>query len=125
MAGQAKGKQAGSVEEGLKSVFQQLAALQLEPDAQQHMQFIQAIQQAIMKYLQQQQQVKAQQAAQMQQVQRQQAMMNPQMGGPQQGQSQGGPPQGQPGGPPSQGSKGLAMPNPDELQRMLATQGAG
>ena len=123
-----KGKSAGGTLEGLKSVFQQLSSLQLEPDSQEHMQFLQAIQQAIMKYIQMQTQKKAQQAAQMQMMQSQQAsQMNGQMGGPHPG--GGGPPpgasQGQPGGPPSQGMPGLAMPNPDELRRMLATQGAG
>lgn len=125
-------KQPQGVLDGLKTVFTDVAQLQLSPDAAQHMQFLQGLQQAIVKYSQQQQQQKAQQAAQMQQQQAQ-AMANPQMGGPPPGgmppgAGMGGPPrppQGQPGGPPSQGSPGIAMPNPDELRRVLAMQGAG
>jgi hypothetical protein len=65
----------------------------------------------------------------MQQMQAQRAM-NPQMGGagpggPQAGGPSPGAPPGGPGGPPSQGSPGMAMPNPDELRRVLATQGKG
>jgi hypothetical protein len=48
----------------------------------------------------------------------------PGQGGPA-GMPPGGPPKGQPGGPPSQGSPGIAVPNPDELRRVLMQQGAG
>lgn len=124
MAGKSGGDT--NVLDGLKGVYQQIASLQLSPDAQQHMQFLQGLQQAIQRYLQQQAQQKAAQAAQMQQMQAQHAM-NPQMGGPNQP-APGGPPgpqRGGPGGPPGQGSPGLAMPNPDELRRVLAAQGQG
>lgn len=127
MAGKKSGDGA-SVVDGLKNIYQELASLQLAPDAQEHMQVLQALQKAIQGYLQQQMQKKAQMAAQ-QQMQVAHAA-NPQMGGPPPGgPSAGGPPPGAPpggpGGPPSQGSPGLAMPNPDEMRRMLATQGAG
>lgn len=118
-------KRAGdqSALDGLKTVYTELSQLQFAPDAAVHQQFIGGVQQAIVKYVQQAQQQKAAQAAQMQQMQAQQAI-NPQMGGP--GPGVGGPPGGPPpppggpGGPPSQGSPGLAMPNPDELRRVLA-----
>jgi hypothetical protein len=140
------GRKAGdqSVLDGLKTVYTDLANLQFAPDAGAHAQFLGAMQQAVVKYVQQQQQQKAQMAAQMQQMQAQHAL-NPQMGGPGPGGAgipppggmpggmpppggggpPGGPPPppGGPGGPPSQGSPGLAMPNPDELRRVLAQSG--
>jgi hypothetical protein len=110
--------------DGLKQIYPEIASLQLAPDAPQHMQFLQGLTQAVQKYLQQATQQKAQQAAQMQQAQMQGAI-NPQMGGPGGGGAPGGPPPGGPGGPPSQGSPGIAMPNPDELRRVLSSSGAG
>ena len=129
--GPKKGAGDQSVLDGLKNIYTELAALQFAPDAGAHAQFLQAAQQAIVKYVQQQQQQKAAQAAQLQQLQAQRAI-NPQMGGPGPGGAGvpppggGGPPgaspapPGAPGGPPSQGSPGIAMPNPDELRRVLA-----
>ena len=120
--GQKRGAGEQSVLDGLKTVYSDLANLQFAPDSAAHQQFLGAMQQAVVKYVQQQQQQKAAMAAQMQQMQTQQAI-NPQMGGPAPG--GGGPPgpqspPGAPGGPPSQGSPGIAMPNPDELRRVLA-----
>lgn len=119
----------GSVVDGLKAVYQDISSLNLAPDAGQYAQLIQGLQQAVLKMIQGIAQQKAQQAAQMQQMQAQRAM-NPQMGGagpggPQAGGPSPGAPPGGPGGPPSQGSPGMAMPNPDELRRVLAAQGKG
>jgi hypothetical protein len=128
MAPPKKGGDADSAVDGLKSVYQSLAALQLAPDAQGQVgQFVSALMQGIQKFLQQQMVQKAQQASQMQMQQRQGAgqMGGPPPGGPQAGSPPPGAGAGAPGGPPSQGSPGIAMPNPDEMRRMLATQGAG
>jgi hypothetical protein len=121
MAASRGGKEEG-VLEGLKSLLPDIANLQTAPDAAQHMQFLQGLQQALVKYIGQQQQMIAQRAAQQQQQQAMQASgMGAAVGG---GMRPGMPAQpGQPGGPPSQGSPGMAMPNPDELRRVLATQG--
>lgn len=112
---------AGSVVDGLKDIYSEVASLALAPDAGQYMQVIQGLQQALLKMIQGIAQQKAQQAAQMQQQQAASAM-NPQMGGPPQGGAPGGPPGGP---PPGGGSPGMAMPNPDELRRVLAAQGQG
>jgi hypothetical protein len=128
MAPKGKGGE-GSVLDGLKNIYGELANLNLAPDAQQHQQFLQGLQNGIQKYLQMQAQRQAQQMAQMQQMQARNlgaGQVNPQMGGPQMGGApRPGMPPGQPGGPPSQGSPGMQMPNPEELQRVLATQGQG
>jgi hypothetical protein len=129
-------KQAAGVLEDLKGIYSDISNLMLDPDAGQHAQFIQGLQQAILKYIQQQQQLKAQQAAQAQQAAAQQALG----GGQQQpGQMPGGGPGGRPGGPPMGGPsqagqgappppgggaspQGAQMPNPDELRRVLGGQ---
>ena len=125
MAG--KSQSQGSVVDGLKAIYQDVAALALAPDAGIFTQEIEALRQATLKVTQVITQKKAQAAAAMQQQQRQ-AVPN-QMGGQMPGQSTGAPPPGAqpgtPGGPPSQGSPGLTMPNADELRRVLAEHGAG
>lgn len=111
----------GGVAGGLKTVYQDISNLALEPDAGQYGQLIEGLRQAVLKAIDGIQQQKAQQAAQMGQMQRQQAI-NPMMGGqrpPGPGGPQG-PQPGQPGGPPSQGPQGMSMPNPDELARLLS-----
>lgn len=121
-----------TVVEGLKQVYQDIAALMLMPDAGQYSQPIQQLQQAVLKMIQGIGQQKAQQAAQMQQMQAQRAMQGGQMGAPQAGgpqpgmmQRPGPPPGGPPGAPAGAGSPGMAMPNPDELRRVLAQSGQG
>lgn len=129
-----KKEEHGSVVDGLRAIYQDAAALALAPDAGQYMQAIQQLQQGLLKLIQGITQQKAQQAAMMQQQQAAQAAgMHPGMapGGqpPQPGGQPGMPPgmpgKGTPGGPPAQGSPGMAMPNPDELRRVLAAQGQG
>lgn len=133
MAPPKKSESGDGIEEGLKTVYTQVAALNLEPNlSPQDKQFVGQLSQAIVQFLQQRAQQKAQQAAMMQQMQAQHAMqMGPGMGGGagQMGQpgapnpQAGAPHPGAPGGPPSQGAPGIAMPNPDELQRVLAMAG--
>lgn len=125
MAGKVKGGD-GSVVDGLKDIYTQVATLKLAPDAAQYAEILDKLTQALLSIIQQVTQQKAQQAAQMQAQVRQQAV-NPMMGGPQQqsGITAGRPSPGMPGGPPSQGSPGMAMPDPDEMRRMLQTQGQG
>lgn len=134
MAPRGKADESGSVVDGLKAVYGQIANLALAHDAAQFGQVIEQLRQVVLKAIDGISQAKAQQAAQMQAQQRQMAI-NPQMGGPGSGAAgpgmPGGPPggapgpghPGMPGGPPSQGSPGIAMPNPDELRRVLAAQG--
>lgn len=123
-----KGKAGGSVVEGLKQMYQMAANLALEPDAGKYMQVIQGLQQGLLKVVQQISQMEAHSANQMGGPMGGGGGQPQQMGGPSMA-GMGGPPPGAspggPGGPPSQGSPGLAMPNPDELRRVLATQGAG
>lgn len=120
-------KATDSVVDGLKQVYTDIAGLKLLPDAGQHMEVIDKLSQAVLAIIQQVTQAKAQQAAQMQAQVRQQAM-NPMMGGQAGPRMGGGLPPGAPGGPPSQGPVGMpanAMPDPDEMRRMLQSQGAG
>lgn len=125
------GGQNETVLDGLKALYGDVANLALCSDAGQYGQVIDGLRQGVLKAVEMITQQKAQQAAQMQMQQRQ-AAINPQMGGMQPGMGGGmpggpaGPPHpGMPGGPPSQGSPGIAMPNPDELRRVLAAQGQG
>lgn len=112
------------IEAGIRGLYQDAASLKLEPNlTPQDTQFIDAISGACLKYLQQKAQQKAQQAAMMGQQQAQQALQMGGLGGA--NPMAGRPPMGTPGGPPSQGAPGLAMPNPEELQRVLAAQAGG
>ncbi len=135
MAPAKKGGEANTVLDGLHQMYADAAQLALASDAGQYPQIVQALPQALLKAIQAVAQQKAQMAAQQHQQMAQQAA---QMGGggppgaPPGMPGAGGPPgmplqalKGQPGGPPSQGSPGIAMPNPDELRRVLASQGAG
>jgi|SRR5215470_5467735 len=127
-------------EEGLTELYSDAARLALAPDATPHMQFIQLMQEGILKYRSLIMQQKSQAATQMQQqLAGQTAGMG---GGPPQdtsGMMGGGPPgmppgAGGPGGPPGQpqqiapgggaGNSGYGgVVSPDDLQRVLA--GAG
>lgn len=134
-----------SFEDGLTSLYTDVARLALAPDAQPHAQFIQLMQQGILKYRQLVQQQKAAAAAHTQSlVAGQAAGMG---GGPPGGGGGGGMPGGPGGGGPDMsGGGGGGMPpgppanqiapgggsgmsgyggvvNPDDLQRVLA--GAG
>jgi len=120
-----------SVLDGLKSVYTDLAQLQLAPDAGQHAPFLQAMMQGIQRYLQEMEQAKAQNAAQMAQRVSQMASrgQGPQMMGGRPGGGAtpgvgalppgGGMPGSPPPGAPAQGSPGQALPNIDELSRLL------
>lgn len=115
----------------LKAMYATSTQLALAPDAAQFPEIVQKLPQAMVQAIQAVTTKKAQMAAQQHQQMAQMASQG--MGGPPP--SGGAPPQpgqgppmamrGQPGGPPSQGSPGMAMPNPDELRRVLAEQGAG
>ena len=122
-----RGGQDASVVDGLRTVYGEVSNLALAPDAGPYAQVIDGLRQMVLKTIDAVTKAKAQQAAQMQ---AQQAGGvpggNPMMGGPQPGTP--GPPRpqpGTPGGPPSQGSPGIAMPNPDELRRVMAMAGGG
>lgn len=120
MAGARGTKHTGLVE-GIQTLAADVTNLLFLPDAQnpQVQQLLQGLQQAIVKIGQQLAQVKAQQAAHMQQLQAAHAA------GGVPGMGQRPPMPGQPGGPPSQGMPGIAMPNPDEMRRVLASAGGG
>jgi hypothetical protein len=131
MAGVA-GQQKGVVDQ-LTNTYTDISKMMLAPDAQQHMQFLQGLQQAVMKYLQMQAQASTQAPPGG-------AMAG--MGGPGGGMGAmppGGPQAANPGGPGAPpgmriapgggaGMSGLmggagGGPNPDDLRRLLA-QGA-
>ena len=129
----AGGKAPQSFSDGLDSLYMDVQALALAPDAAQHAQFIQAIGQGILKYRQQMQQMVAQQAAQQQQqLAAQAAGQQQQMPGQPAGAGMPGQPGGQPGqqgqqiapggGAGMSGYGGVAQ-NPDELNRVLAGTG--
>jgi len=105
------GQQKGVVEQ-LTTTYTDIAKMMLAPDAQQHMQFLQSLQQGIMKYLQMQAHASTQ---------------NPPggaqagMGGP--GGGMGAPPgmaNAPGGGGGMTGLMGAAQANPDDLRRLLA-----
>lgn len=131
--------------DGIQKLAGQIAQLQFEPDAQQHMPFIQGLQNAIVTYVQQQAAQAAQAATQAGQQAAQMGASGGGMGdaglGSMGGAGGGGyspggaPPDGglaplganqmQPGGGLGGGFGGLTTPpNPDELRRLLS-QGAG
>lgn len=120
--------------DGIQKLAGQIAQLQFEPDAQQHMPFIQGLQQAIVQYVQQQQGQVAAQAAQTQQQAAQMGANGNGMAGMGMGAGGGGggplgaAPDGglAPLGPTQMGAGGgqgmvglAASPNPDELRRLL------
>jgi len=136
---QSQSRQPESVLDGLKGIYTDIAQLQLASDAGQHAPFLQALMQGIQRYLQEMEQAKAQQAAQMAQRVSQMGSMGgrtPQagmgmgtagnLGGGGPGMPGGGasPPGAPPPGAPAQGSPGQALPNIDELSRILQGQGA-
>ena len=102
MAGAAQQKGSNSILEGLSQVMANLASLSVLPDAQPHVQFVNALMMEIQRYLH-----------------------KPQVAGAALG-GQGGPPP-TPGAPPTppQGMQSMQPPTPpaDELRRLLATAG--
>lgn len=132
--------------DGLQKLAGPISQLMFEPDATQHLQFIQGLQQAIVTYVQQQQ---GQVAAQAAQAGQQAATMGAGMGQPQGGNGAGMDMGGlggggnslagaAPNGSPAQldptqmgagggaGMVGLAAsPNPDELRRLLGQSSQG
>jgi hypothetical protein len=118
----------GGQQQSVVTVFQEMLQLlteaKLMPDAQAHMQVIQALEQGIIKYIQTvrtQQIGQAVRGPQQDQQSAQGGMPGMQAGGGMGPQSPGGPMpprQIQPGG--GAGMSGFGTPNPDELRRTLA-----
>lgn len=129
---QSQSRQPESVLDGLKGIYTDIAQLQLASDAGQHAPFLQALMQGIQQYLQEMEQAKAQQAAQMAQRVSQMGAMGGRTQQPSAGMGAGMVPGGgapggaaqlpgaAPPGAPAQGSPGQALPNLDELSRILS-----